>query len=106
MQEMTVEQLKSRLEQNADKPLLIDVREPWEFAVCHIDGSKLVPMREIPNKLNDIEADKDIIVICHTGMRSRQVCYFLENAGFGNVFNLSGGVHAWAQQIDPNMPTY
>lgn len=106
MQEMTVEELKARLENNPAKPVLLDVREPWEFAVCHINGSRLVPMREIPGKVEELDSENDIIVICHTGMRSRQVCYFLENAGFSNVYNLSGGVHAWATKIDPNMPTY
>lgn len=103
---MTVEELKARLENNAAKPVLLDVREPWEFAVCHIDGSKLVPMREIPVKIEELDTMNDIVVICHTGMRSRQVCYFLESAGFSKVYNLSGGVHAWATKIDSNMPTY
>lgn len=106
MQSITVEKLKDRLEQGAETPVLLDVREPWEFAVCHIDGSTLIPMREIPTALNNLDPDQEIVVICHTGVRSLQVCYYLRSEGFDNVFNLTGGVHAWATKIDPNMPTY
>ncbi|WP_455208839.1 rhodanese-like domain-containing protein [Kaarinaea lacus] len=106
MQSITVTQLKERLEQSNEKPLLLDVREPWEFAICHIDGSRLLPMREIPNALDDLDNDQEIVVICHTGVRSLQVCYFLQHEGFTKVMNLSGGVHAWAISVDTKMPTY
>jgi rhodanese-related sulfurtransferase len=106
MQSITVTQLKERLEQRNEKPLLLDVREPWEFAICHIDGSRLVPMREIPGALENLKNEQEIVVICHTGVRSLQVCYFLQHQGFNNVKNLTGGVHAWATTIDPGMPTY
>ena len=106
MQNITVTELKERLEQRNNKPLLLDVREPWEFAICHIDGSRLLPMREIPNAVQDLDIEQEIVVICHTGVRSLQVCYFLQHEGFSNVMNLSGGVHSWATTIDPQMPTY
>ena len=106
MQSITVTQLKERLEQRNEKPLLLDVRESWEFAICHIDGSRLLPMREIPNALDDLDNDQEIVVICHTGVRSLQVCYFLQHEGFTKVMNLSGGVHAWATSVDTKMPTY
>ncbi|WP_455366736.1 rhodanese-like domain-containing protein [Kaarinaea lacus] len=106
MQNITVTELKERLEQRNNKPLLLDVREPWEFAICHIDGSRLLPMREIPNAVQDLDNEQEIVVICHTGVRSLQVCYFLQHEGFTRVMNLSGGVHAWATTIDPQMPTY
>jgi rhodanese-related sulfurtransferase len=106
MQNITVTELKERLEQRNNKPLLLDVREPWEFAICHIDGSRLLPMREIPNAVQDLDIEQEIVVICHTGVRSLQVCYFLQHEGFTKVMNLSGGVHAWATTIDPQMPTY
>lgn len=105
MQSITVSQLKERLDQDS-KPLLLDVREPWEFAICHIDGSRLLPMREIPSSIDDLANDQEIVVICHTGVRSLQVCYYLQHEGFDNVMNLSGGVHAWATTIDTQMPTY
>ncbi len=106
VEQVTVEQLKSRLEQSASKPLLLDVREPWEFAICHIDGSKLIPMRDLPNAIDQLEQDQETIVICHTGVRSLRVCLYLMNEGFEKVANLSGGVHAWATKIDSHMPTY
>lgn len=106
MQNITVSQLKERLDQREEKPLLLDVREPWEFAICHIDGSRLLPMREIPNAIGDLENEQEIIVICHTGVRSLQVCYYLQHEGFNKVSNLTGGVHAWATTIDSQMPTY
>ena len=106
MQSITVDQLKERLEQREEKPLLLDVREPWEFAICHIDGSRLLPMREIPNAVDDLDNEQEIVVICHTGVRSLQVCYYLQHEGFAKVMNLTGGVHAWATTIDSQMPTY
>ena len=106
MQNITVTELKERLEQPNNKPLLLDVREPWEFAICHIDGSRLIPMREIPNAINSLDSEQEIVVVCHSGVRSLQVCYFLQHEGFSNVKNLTGGVHAWASTIDPQMPTY
>jgi len=106
MQSITVEELKDRLEPGNTSPVLLDVREPWEFAVCHIAGSTLIPMREIPAAINSLDPDQEIVVICHTGVRSLQVCYYLRSAGFDHVSNLTGGVHAWATKIDPMMPTY
>jgi len=106
MQSIDVTELKDRLGRQNEKLLLLDVREPWEFAICHIDGSRLLPMREIPNAVHDLDSDQEIVVICHTGVRSLQVCYYLQHEGFSNVMNLSGGVHAWATIVDPQMPTY
>lgn len=106
MENISVSELKERLERKDSKPLLLDVREPWEFAICHIDGSRLIPMREIPNAIGEINRETEIVVICHTGVRSLQVCYFLQHEGFTNIKNLTGGVHAWAVTIDPGMATY
>lgn len=91
---------------NNEAPALIDVREPWEFTVCHIAGSQLIPMRQIPEAMQQLDPDEKTVVICHTGMRSQQVCIFLEHSGFTNVINLTGGVHAWATQVDKSMATY
>ena len=87
--------------------VLLDVREPWEFAQCRIPGSINIPITEVSNKLGDIDRDKDIIVICHHGARSWQVANFLENSGFINkIKNLDGGINAWAELIDTEMPRY
>ena len=106
VEQISVEQLKTRLEQNTSRPLLLDVREPWEFAICHIDGSKLIPMRDLPTAISQLDKEQETIVVCHTGVRSLRVCLYLMSEGFDKVANLSGGVHAWATNIDPNMPTY
>jgi rhodanese-related sulfurtransferase len=105
MQQLNVNDLDELME-NGEKPALIDVREPWEYQLCHIDGSQLIPMRQIPNAIEELDPEQKTVVICHTGMRSQQVCIYLEQAGFSDVNNLMGGVHAWATQIDLSMATY
>jgi len=82
------------------------VRESWEYDICHIKGSELVPMQTIPHQLEKLNPYQETIVICHHGVRSRMVGRFLEQSQFNNVINLSGGVTAWAQQVDQNMPNY
>lgn len=88
------------------RPFLLDVRENWEFETCHIDGSTLMPMNSIPARIDDLEEDAAIVCICHHGARSMQVAAFLERNGFGKVSNLTGGIHAWALQVDAAMPKY
>ncbi|WP_019141876.1 rhodanese-like domain-containing protein [Noviherbaspirillum massiliense] len=88
------------------RPLLLDVREPWEFQTCHIEGAVSIPMNTIPARMAELEEDAPIVCICHHGMRSMQVAAYLERNGFTQVNNLTGGVHAWAQQVDKSMPTY
>lgn len=87
-------------------PLLLDVREPWEFQTCAIEGSQLVPMNTIPGRFSELDEEQTVVCICHHGGRSLQVAAFLERQGFTKVVNLTGGVHAWANQVDPAMPTY
>jgi rhodanese-related sulfurtransferase len=87
-------------------PQMIDVREPWEFQICHIAGSQLWPMRTMPEHLAELDAGKPIICICHHGNRSAHVAMWLWRQGFADVYNLSGGVDAWARQVDPKMATY
>ncbi len=87
-------------------PFLLDVREPWEFDTCQIPGSQLMPMNSIPARLAELDETATIVCICHHGGRSMQVAGFLARQGFTNLFNLTGGVHRWAQEVDPAMPTY
>lgn len=87
-------------------PVLLDVREHWERALCSLPGSIHVPMREIPARLMELDPSRPIVCICHHGVRSRQVAMFLEHRGFESVFNLSGGIDAWAKEVDRSMATY
>lgn len=87
-------------------PQLLDVREPWEFELCQIAGSQHMPMHLVPLRCQELDPEQDIVVICHHGARSMQVAMFLENRGFASVHNLSGGVNAWAMNVDPAMRRY
>jgi rhodanese-related sulfurtransferase len=87
-------------------PVLLDVREPWEFATCHIEGAMPMPMNAVPARYPELDRDAEIVCICHHGARSAQVASFLERNGFTRAINLTGGVHAWALQVDPAMPVY
>lgn len=105
MQQINPTELAQELEAG-DKPVLLDVREQWEFNHCRIEGSQLMPMQTVPLRLAELDPAKRIVCICHHGARSMQVGLFLESKGFANVVNLNGGVAAWARSVDPTMPTY
>ena len=107
MQQITAPELAAWLADPArEQPLLLDVRENWEFETCRIAGSTQIPMNLIPVRVTEIDDDREVVCICHHGARSMQVAAFLERNGFDNVTNLTGGIHAWALQVDPSMPTY
>ena len=93
-------------DKSRNAPLVIDVREAWEYELCRIPGAQLLPMNDIPAKWHERPRESDIVVVCHHGMRSLQVANYLVRAGFGRVYNLNGGVAAWADQVDPAMPRY
>lgn len=88
------------------KPLLLDVREPWEYEHCRIEGSMLMPMGEVPQRLGDLDRGAEIVVICHHGIRSYRVGLLLAQSGFGGIYNLQSGVAGWAREVDPAMRTY
>jgi rhodanese-related sulfurtransferase len=90
----------------AQRPLLLDVREPWEVETAAIADSCAIPMHEIPGRLDEIPRDQPIVCICHHGVRSLQVAHYLARQGFGPLFNLTGGIDAWARDVDPACPTY
>jgi len=106
MRDLSATQLRDYLVTAESDPLLLDVREPWEFRICHIEGSQLIPMGQLPTALNALDPDRETIVICHHGIRSRQVALYLDYQGFSNVINLAGGVDAWARDVDRQMATY
>ncbi|MFN9479989.1 MAG: rhodanese-like domain-containing protein [Betaproteobacteria bacterium] len=88
------------------RPLLLDLREPWETAICKLDGAELVPMRALPARVGEFDPAQPVVCICHHGGRSAQVAYWLARQGVADVYNLAGGVDAWARQVDRGMATY
>lgn len=89
-----------------ERPQLLDVREPWEVATCALPDSLSIPMGEIVNRTQELDPDRPVVCICHHGVRSLQVAYFLSRQGFSQLFNLTGGIDAWAREIDPAMALY
>ncbi|MBI2307946.1 MAG: sulfurtransferase [Rhodocyclales bacterium] len=87
-------------------PLVLDVREPWEVEICRIEGALAMPMAAVPPRLQELDPDAETVVVCHHGVRSFQIALFLERNGFASVYNLSGGVAAWADDVDPSMQRY
>ena len=88
------------------RPLVLDVREPWEYEIVRLPDSTLIPMREIPARLDELEKGRPVVCLCHHGVRSMQVAWFLASRGYGPIFNLAGGIDAWAREVDPHCPTY
>ena len=88
------------------KYFLLDVRLPGEYEICHIDGSVLIPLSELPYSLDKIPMDEDIVAICHHGARSARAVNILREAGYKRVKNLEGGIDRWAEEVDPEMPRY
>jgi rhodanese-related sulfurtransferase len=87
-------------------PLMLDVREPWEWDTARIAGATLIPMREVPARIGELDRSREVVAICHHGGRSQQVATFLEKNGFSKVHNLAGGVDAWSRTVDPAVPQY
>ena len=106
MKEKNPTEIKALLDSSIQEILILDVREYWEYDICHIDGSLNVPMGQIINRLDEIEKDKTLVVVCHHGIRSRAVGQYLSNHGFLEVLNLTGGIDRWSKEIDEDMPRY
>lgn len=105
IKEITVQELKQMQEAGEDF-CLIDVRNPDEFEYCNLNG-ELICMSEIPDSCTKIPKDKKVIVHCHHGGRSRKVIAWLQDTkGYENLYNLTGGIHAWSTEIDTNVPIY
>lgn len=106
--EIPAAQVKRRLDAG-EKLHLIDVREPNEFAMARIEGSELIPMRQVPAELQTLEARADeapLIVFCHHGLRSLNVVNWLRNQGLEECQSMAGGIDAWSVAIDPSVPRY
>lgn len=97
--------LHSKIQQE-NKLFLLDVREPDEFQYTRIEDSVLIPLNQLPQRLNELNLQQEIVVICHHGIRSQQACQYLVNSGFENVTNLTGGIDAWSRTCDSSVPRY
>jgi len=98
-------ELKRRLDAG-EAICLLDVRHPQEYALCRIEGSRLIPLPLLPDRLEELDAARPTVVICHTGVRSAEATRFLRDAGFAGARNLAGGIDAWSAEIDPSIPRY
>ena len=103
--EVTVQTLKKWNDEKKDV-FTLDVREPFEYEICRLDGSKLIPLGKLPERVNELDTADQIVVYCHTGVRSAQAVRFLNNLGFKKAKNLKGGIKAWAEEINPEMQQY
>ncbi len=104
--EITPEDLKSLLEANSDV-VVLDCREPWEFETAKMEGSKHIPMNDIPARFpQEVDAGKHVVVVCHHGVRSMNVTVWLRKQGYEKVQSLAGGIDRWARQIDRKVPVY
>jgi adenylyltransferase/sulfurtransferase len=103
--EITAAELKQKMD--AHEPfVLIDVREPHEYQICRIPGSKLIPLGAVPTRLNELNSADEIVVHCKSGMRSAKAVDFLMKSGFTKIHNLKGGILAWSDQVDPTVAKY
>jgi molybdopterin/thiamine biosynthesis adenylyltransferase/rhodanese-related sulfurtransferase len=101
---MTVEELKQQLDSKKDL-FILDVREPHEYQICNLNGY-LIPLGDLPKRVHELDSSRDIVAHCRSGVRSGKAVTFLRQAGFKKVHNLTGGILAWADKIDPKMPKY
>ncbi len=103
IKQISVRELNNEL--SLRKIKLIDVREDDEFAICNIDSSIHVPMNKVPSSIDQLDKNTKYAIMCHSGVRSHNVCFYLQNQGF-EVVNVQGGIHEWAQVIDKTMKVY
>jgi len=102
---ISVRDLKQKLASNGSL-VIVDVREPFEYEIAHIENSKLIPLAQLAARLGELDRTKEIVAICHTGTRSAYAVQLLQKAGFPRASNLKGGIGAWANEIDPTMQKY
>jgi rhodanese-related sulfurtransferase len=103
--EITPAEVKARLDRG-EKVFLIDVREPWEYQVCRIEGAKLIPLGSLPSSLNTLPDTDEVICYCHHGMRSLDAAAWLRFQGIERAKSLAGGIERWSREVDPQVPRY
>ena len=104
--EITVDELKREWAAKEEDLILLDVREPHEWEIVHIDGARLIPLTQLPDRLGELDGHAEIVTQCHHGARSMKALEILRGAGFGKVRSLAGGIDAWAERIEPGMARY
>ncbi|MDR3736672.1 MAG: rhodanese-like domain-containing protein [Acidobacteriaceae bacterium] len=102
--QLSVKELKRRMDAGEDV-FILDVREPFEYQIANI-GGKLIPQNDVPQRLGELDREREIVVQCKSGGRSQRIAEFLAQAGYAKVVNLTGGILAWADEIDPKMQKY
>jgi len=105
VEEVAPMELKRKID-DGDRIVLLDVREPNEYALCRIENSKLIPLGELGRRIGELDRSAETVVYCHTGVRSARAVELLTSEGFHRVRNLKGGIRAWAEEIDPKIPIY
>lgn len=95
----------ARLTQDAP-PLIIDVREPWEYGLAHIEPSELIPLSELPDHVHTLDPTRSYALLCHHGMRSEMAANWLAQQGFQHLVNIEGGIDAWSMHVNPDIPRY
>jgi molybdopterin/thiamine biosynthesis adenylyltransferase/rhodanese-related sulfurtransferase/molybdopterin converting factor small subunit len=104
--EISVEELRLELKKKGGELVLVDVREPHEWEIAHIEGATLIPLSQLPERLAELDGHAEIVTHCHHGARSMKALEILRGAGFGKVRSLAGGIDAWAERVEPGMPRY
>jgi adenylyltransferase/sulfurtransferase len=102
--EMTPRELKQRLD-HGDNIFVLDVREPHEYQICNLNGY-LIPLGDLPKRVHELDSSREIVAHCRSGKRSAEAAEFLRKAGFRKIWNLKGGILAWADEVDPSVPKY
>ena len=103
--EISPQALKQRLDEN-ESVLLLDVREPSEYDIVHLEAARLIPLNTLPDHIDSLPQDQEIVVYCHHGQRSLYAVAYLQQNGFTDAKNLIGGIDQWAVEIDPTLPRY
>lgn len=98
-------ELKAKFDRR-DKFVLVDVREPYEYDICRIPGSRLIPLGQLPSRMSELDSADEIVLQCKSGARSARALKLLQEAGFEKLWNVEGGIAAWADEVDPSVPTY
>jgi rhodanese-related sulfurtransferase len=106
MRQVAPAELHSWLAADRGSVTVLDVREPWEFSLCRLEGSRHIPLGELPARADELDPSRPTVVLCHHGVRSLHAALFLERLGFADVANLRGGIDGWARGVDPAMAVY